>query len=107
MKDPESIEPAGRVGRAPSRGRQGLGEMLDTSPEARRFYFQTLARLGSAGRLALMEASSRMIRNLAEAAIRKDHPGAGAHELRVRVAVRLYGRELAERVLGGVPADAR
>jgi hypothetical protein len=107
MKDSESIEPAGRDDGASTRRGHALGEMLDTSPEARRFYFQTLARLGSAERLALMEASSQMIRNLAEAAIRKDHPGAGAHELRVRLAVRLYGRELTERVLGGVPAEAR
>lgn len=83
------------------------GEMLDTSPGARRFYYESLARLTTGERLALMDAGSRMIRGLAEAAIRREHPDVTIQELRARLAVRLYGRELAQRALGPVPADAR
>jgi hypothetical protein len=83
------------------------GEMLDTSPEAKRFDFERLARLTPGERLALMGEQSRMIRHLAEAAIRREHPDASHEELRARLAVRLYGRETVERVLGPLPADAR
>ena len=47
------------------------------------------------------------IRMLAESAIHREHPGLTPEKLRVRLAVRLYGRELAERVLGPAPPDAR
>jgi hypothetical protein len=82
-------------------------EMLDTTPEAKRFYFDRLAKLTPCERLALMRESSRMIRNLAEAAVRREHPDASPEEVRTRLAVRLYGRETVERVLGPLPADAR
>lgn len=83
------------------------GEMLDTTPEAKRFYFERLARMTSAERLALMDQSSRMIRHLAEASIRKEYPGVPDDELRIRLAVRLYGRETVEEVFGSLPEDAR
>jgi hypothetical protein len=108
MTDRASTDPMGASeGDAPDARVPGLGEMLDTSPRARRFYFERLARLTTAERLALMDAGSRMIRSLAEAAIRREHPGVTPQELRARLAVRFYGRELAQRVLGPVPADAR
>lgn len=81
--------------------------MLDTSPAAKRFYFERLAKLTPGERLALMRASSRMIRKLAEAALRREHPDASPEELRARFAVRLYGKAAVERVLGPLPADAR
>jgi hypothetical protein len=84
-----------------------LGEMLDTSPEAQRRYFERLAQLTPSARLALMRQSSRMIRQLAEATIRRDHPDASPDEVRARLAVRLYGREVVGPVLGPLPADAR
>lgn len=84
-----------------------FGEPLDTSPEAKRFYFERLATLTRTERLALMRESSRMIRRLAEAALRREHPQASAEELRARLAVRLYGRAVVEGVLGPLPADAR
>lgn len=84
-----------------------LGEMIDTTPEARRFYFQKLAELSPGERLALMARSSRMVRQLAEAGLRRDHPDATPAELKIRLAVRLYGRELVEKFLGPVPTDAR
>jgi hypothetical protein len=84
-----------------------IGEMLDTSPEGKRFYFARLAKLTSFERLALMRESTGMIRRLAEASIRNEHPEASPEELRARLAVRLYGRETVERVLGPLPPDAR
>ena len=84
-----------------------LGEMLDTSPEAKRRYFARLAQLTPSARLALMRESSRMIRQLAEAAVRRDYPHASPDEVRMRLAVRLYGRDVVEPVLRPLPADAR
>ena len=84
-----------------------FGEMLDTSPEARRKYYAGLAALTSTQRLAIACAQTRAVRALAEAAIRRDHPDISLQELRARLAVRLYGRSLAETVLGDVPPDAR
>ncbi|MFZ2492178.1 MAG: hypothetical protein WA208_11885 [Thermoanaerobaculia bacterium] len=84
-----------------------LGEMLDTPPEARRIYYERLAQLTPAERLAMMRRSSRMIRNLAESSIRREHPDASPDELRIRLAVRLYGRDVVEGLLGPAPVDAR
>jgi hypothetical protein len=81
--------------------------MLDTTPAARRFYYQPLSRMSSRERLALMNDSSRMVRAVAESAIRREHPAASAEELRARLAVRLYGREVVRRVLPSIPEDAR
>ena len=50
---------------------------------------------------------SRGVRELALAGIRESHPEATEEELRVRLTVRLYGREAAERLFGAVPDDAR
>lgn len=84
-----------------------VGEMLDTPPEARRFYYARLAALTPAERLAILFAQNRLVREIAEASIRRAHPGIEAGELRVRLAVRMYGRETVERVLGDIPENAR
>ena len=82
-------------------------EMLDTSPHAKRFHYERLARLTSSERLALMRESSRMVRMVAESAIRSQYPNASDEEVLARLAVRLYGRDVVERVLPDLPADAR
>jgi hypothetical protein len=47
------------------------------------------------------------IRSLAEAGLRVRHPSASEQELRIRFAVRLYGRAAAERIFKDrVPPDA-
>ena len=84
-----------------------LGEMLDTSPAARRFYFQKLSELSPSDRLKMMSRTSSLTRRMAEAGIRLEYPNVSDHELRVRLAVRLYGRELVERIYGSVPPGAR
>lgn len=50
---------------------------------------------------------SRGVRALAIAGIRADFPQADEHEIKVRLTVRLYGRDAAARLFGAVPADAR
>jgi len=50
---------------------------------------------------------SRGVRELAIAGIREMHPQVNEEELRVRLTVRLYGREVAKRLFGAVPEDAR
>lgn len=57
-----------------------------------------------------LEAAMRLslgVRELALAGIRESHPEATEDELRVRLTVRLYGREVAQRLFGTVPDDAR
>lgn len=57
-------------------------------------------------RLARALALSRSVRELAVAGIRARHPNADEAEIRVRLVVRLYGRDLAACVYGAVPDDA-
>jgi hypothetical protein len=51
-------------------------------------------------------ALSRALRQPAEAGIRERHPVADDAEVRVRLTVRLYGREAAKRLFGDLPDDA-
>ena len=57
-------------------------------------------------RLAQAMALTKMTRELAVAGLRSRFPAATEDELRVRLAVRLYGRAVALRVYGRVPTDA-
>lgn len=51
-------------------------------------------------------ALTRMTRDLAVAGIRQRHPQASEWEVRMRLAVRLYGQRVAARLFGDIPADA-
>jgi hypothetical protein len=56
-----------------------------------------------------LEAAMKLslaVRQLALAGIRQMFPNADEQELRVRLTVRLYGREAAVRLFGQVPDDA-
>ena len=57
-------------------------------------------------RLEAAMALSRGVRELALAGLRSRHPEAGEQELRVRLTVRLYGRDAALRLFGSVPDGA-
>jgi hypothetical protein len=57
-------------------------------------------------RMRIAVALSMAVRELAEAGIRLRHPNADDAEVRLRLAVRLYGREAVSRVLGPLPDDA-
>jgi len=78
----------------------------DTSSEQLSLYRRKLAELSPAARMAVAVALSRAVRELAEAGIRQRHPGADAEEVKVRLAVRLYGRQAAQRLFARVPDDA-
>jgi hypothetical protein len=58
------------------------------------------ARLHQAARL------TAAVRRLAEAEIRRGHPAASDPEIKVRLVARIYGRAVAVRLFGDLPADA-
>lgn len=80
--------------------------MNDTSPAANERYHELLRAMGPERRLETAMALSRGVRELALAGLRSRHPHADEGELRVRLTVRLYGREAAARLFGAVPEDA-
>jgi hypothetical protein len=51
-------------------------------------------------------ALTKATRQLALAGIRQRHPQASAEEIHARFVVRLYGREVGERLRGALPPDA-
>ena len=79
----------------------------DTSAQSRARYTELLKARAPHERLAIAASLSRAVRELAEAGIRAKCPAADDAEIRVRLTVRLYGREAAHRWLGSVPDDAR
>ena len=78
----------------------------DTSPEADARYHELLRAQTPAQRLEQAAALTRAVRELAIAGIRQRHPAATDAEVRVRLTVRLYGREVAARLHGELPDDA-
>jgi len=79
----------------------------DSSPAAKARYYELLRALPPHCRLQAAMGLTRAVRELAMAGIRARFPAATEQELRVRLTVRLYGRAVAQRLFGQVPADAR
>jgi hypothetical protein len=79
----------------------------DTSPAADARYHELLRAMPPERRLEAAMRLSRGVRALALAGIRELFPGADEQELKVRLTVRLYGREVAARLFGSFPTDAR
>ncbi len=78
----------------------------DTSAAAIARYHQLLRAQAPHQRLEQTNALIAAVRELAIAGIRARHPDASPQEVRMRLTVRLYGREIAARLFGAVPADA-
>jgi hypothetical protein len=78
----------------------------DTSPAAIERYHELLRAQAPAARLDQMNALIAAVRELAVAGIKTRHPDASTQEVNVRLAVRLYGRDVAQRLFGTVPPDA-
>ena len=78
----------------------------DTGSSAFDRYHQLLRAQAPQERLEQANALSRAVRELAVAGLRTRHPDATPEEIRVRLTVRLYGRSVARRLFGRVPADA-
>lgn len=80
--------------------------MQDTSKQGSdRYHVLLRARLPHE-RLEAAMRLSRAARALAEAGIRSRHPMADADEVRVRLAVRMYGRKAAATLFRALPDDA-
>ena len=80
---------------------------MDTTATAQERYVELLRRRPAYERLAIAASLSRAVRELAAAGIRAQRPSIGEQELHVRLAVRVYGRAVAERLFSTVPDDAR
>jgi hypothetical protein len=79
--------------------------MRDTSPAALERYYELLRARTPLARLAAAVDLSSAVRQLAEASIRAAEPDASAAVVRARLALRLYGREVAARLFPGVELD--
>ena len=88
------------------RVRSVFGEPQDTDAEQRRRYFEKLAGMTPQERARVIARASARMRSVVLAGLRHFHPAADEQELRVRLAVRLYGRDAAARMFGTVPLDA-
>ncbi len=80
--------------------------ITDTSPQADARYHELLRRMPPERRLEAAMRLSQAVRELAIAGIRQRHPNADDEEVRVRLAVRMYGREQVRRLFGAMPDDA-
>ena len=74
--------------------------MRDASPSSRSRYHELLRAQAPYQRLVQAMALSRMVRELTIAGIKRRSPEATESEVRARLAVRLYGRAAAQRVVG-------
>lgn len=75
--------------------------MRDTNPAATARYYELIRTRSPAERLEMASALTSAVRELALAGIRRDHPGLSARELQVKLAQRMYGRAVAERLFAG------
>jgi hypothetical protein len=77
-----------------------------TSEPALERYYELLRARTPLARLATAVDLSSAVRQLAEASIRAADPGASTGVVRARLALRLYGRQVAARLFPGVELDA-
>jgi hypothetical protein len=78
----------------------------DTSAAAVARYHELLRAQTPPQRLEQTNALIAAVRELAVAGLRARHPEASPEELQKRLTVRLYGRHIAARLFGELPADA-
>jgi hypothetical protein len=78
----------------------------DTSGAALDRYHELLRSRAPHERLEQAMALNRTVRTMAVAGIRQRFPSASHDEIRIRLAVRLYGRDAARRMFGELPGDA-
>lgn len=87
-------------------GQATFQRVNDTSAAANARYHELLRGLPPVQRLEAAMRLSRAVRALAESGIRQRHPLATDAQVKVRLTVRLYGRDVAVRLFGAVPDDA-
>lgn len=76
----------------------------DTDPRRRDRYIELLRAQSPVERLYKAGSLTQAVRHLAIAGIRQRYPEGDELEVRVRLAERLYGREVARRLFGAHPA---
>lgn len=81
--------------------------MQDTSVVQRDRYIALLRAQMPYERLQRAVSLSGCVRTLAEACLRLRYPESSVSELRVRLAVRLYGRSVAQLMFAVLPDDSR
>jgi hypothetical protein len=79
--------------------------MRDTSEPALERYYELLRARTPLARLTTAVDLSSAVRQLAESSIRAADPGASTAVVRARLALRLYGRQVAARLFPGVKLD--
>ncbi len=84
---------------------EDVSQLSDTHPEIERLMIERLRELSPARRWALVGGLNRTLRTLALSDLRHLHPQASEAELRVRLAHRLYGSELATGIYGPLPGE--
>lgn len=83
------------------------GELMhDTSPPALERYYELLRARTPLARLTTAADLSTAVRQLAESSIRAAEPNASDEVVRARLALRLYGREVAARLFPDTELDA-
>jgi hypothetical protein len=79
--------------------------MRDTSQRAQQRYYELLRGQSAQARLATAVRLTSAVRELAETAIRNADPSVTEVVVRARLARRLYGRSVAERLFPSVTQD--
>jgi len=84
------------------RMRPGFGEMTDTSPANRERYYALIAALTPLQRGEIVSRLSGGMRVMLRTELARRYPEATSRELDAKLAVRLYGREVALRHFGSL-----
>ena len=72
----------------------------DTSPEAWKVYLDLMRKMSPEEKLQRTFEYSAMVRNLAEAVLRREHPSASDREIFLRTARQRLGADLYDKVYG-------
>lgn len=79
--------------------------LSDTTPEARRVYFETLRRMTPAERVPVAMELTAAADELLSAGVRRRHPEAQGEEFDYQVLRARYGQELADKVYPQLPTE--
>jgi len=80
-------------------------QLSDTPPDIARQWLERMRELSVAERWKRIGGLNRMLRTLALSDLKHLHPSASEDELRLRLAHRLYGHDLATRAYGPLPDE--
>lgn len=81
--------------------------MGDTAPSQALRHAALIAKMTPQQRIDALRAVDRGVRRLVMARLRARYPDASEQELVIRHVVQVHGVQVARRVYGSIPADAR